>query len=901
MAIISLKTYAAVSTVLAAGVVVKAFHERPNFYSASVYLAQSNACLMILTNVLLLCIYGVMSSLQKLLFGPLRHIEREQLYERGWMALTETCLAMATFRDDIGGWFLFMCVALLIGRIWCWLGEARVEYLEQQPPANPRLYHARLATSLTISILYDAAMLRYCIDTVLDEARPGMMVMFGFEFAVLTIGSTSTMLRYMISLKEQQVIRQQITARQEARLREAQQRTDRASQPDGSAQAHATNADVDEDEFEPVWEEKGRWVFALDLATEFFKLIIYLAFFIILIAFHGIPIHIIRDVAVTANNFAKKISDFIKYRQATRDMNSRYPDATAEELAGADTCIICREDMRPWTGEGQGAGAAGEQNRAEQPPRDQRFRAKKLPCGHILHFGCLRSWLERQQACPICRRPVLTSTSQTPGTGGGVAPNQRQDNAHNNQAGNQEQNRPRVRTYRFGPLRLVLGTAPANGVGNLMQQLGNPDNQDAAANNAAGGQPATQNPTGAVPTVNRTLIRAQLWHLEHRINQEIAALNLTRQQLTTVRHLQDELERLRQTNQPGQTGMQQGLGLPPPPTHPVPNTVPTPPPPGISPVQHPFTGLPNAQEYTHANASAAIPGVAIPEGWSIIPLHRLPQPSTTSHPNLPTGFRSPSPAPAFTPINPVTHHLAASNSFRTPSHLNHTGHTPPGSLRGPSPARSHHDNPSTLAAFQAPQQSLHSSHSSSAPQTQTPQSALPPNPSPTATIPSVVGPSESTGDGNPTHSNPEIPDPSLSHQGARRTQLTSQAEEQSRHQHLNPTPTPTLTHPPESTSETVQPEPTSIAAPLQPESNMNPFAIPTRPQSNSRWNFDSAMRRVGTPPGYRVRPTAQAAAPESSGSQGDRTNDAPEPIEPDERQRKGKGKAASVEDANEEG
>jgi E3 ubiquitin-protein ligase synoviolin len=23
-----------------------------------------------------------------------------------------------------------------------------------------------------------------------------------------------------------------------------------------------------------------------------------------------------------------------------------------------------------------------------------------LPCGHIFHFHCLRSWLERQQTCP---------------------------------------------------------------------------------------------------------------------------------------------------------------------------------------------------------------------------------------------------------------------------------------------------------------------------------------------------------------------------------------------------------------------------------------------------------------------------------------------------------------------
>ena len=25
---------------------------------------------------------------------------------------------------------------------------------------------------------------------------------------------------------------------------------------------------------------------------------------------------------------------------------------------------------------------------------------KKLPCAHIFHFRCLKTWLERQQSCP---------------------------------------------------------------------------------------------------------------------------------------------------------------------------------------------------------------------------------------------------------------------------------------------------------------------------------------------------------------------------------------------------------------------------------------------------------------------------------------------------------------------
>lgn len=60
----------------------------------------------------------------------------------------------------------------------------------------------------------------------------------------------------------------------------------------------------------------------------------------------------------------------------------RYPDVSSEELESANNvCIICREEMVS--------------------------RCKKLPCNHIFHTSCLRSWFQRQQTCPTCRMDVL--------------------------------------------------------------------------------------------------------------------------------------------------------------------------------------------------------------------------------------------------------------------------------------------------------------------------------------------------------------------------------------------------------------------------------------------------------------------------------------------------------------
>lgn len=214
-----------------------------------------------------------MLGLQRLFFGTLRPIEVEQLYEKGWFAITETCLAMTIFREEVGAYFLVMFVCLLIGKVWGWIGEGRVEILEQQPPANPRLFHLRLSMSLIISILFDMYMLLYSVQTVLQQARPNMMVVFAFEFAVLHITSLSTAARYTISLYEASVIKQQTKSRRDQIRQERLQARQQAAERDTSGAAPGSLNTSDETDVEdldvdvPGWEEKGRWVFYLDLTT----------------------------------------------------------------------------------------------------------------------------------------------------------------------------------------------------------------------------------------------------------------------------------------------------------------------------------------------------------------------------------------------------------------------------------------------------------------------------------------------------------------------------------------------------------------------------------------------------------------------------------------------------------
>lgn len=366
---------------------------------------------------------------------------------------------------------------------------------------------------------------------------------------------------------------------------------------------------------------------------DFVKLGIYTAFFFILLTFYGLPIHIMRDLFLTARSFIKRLSAFLKYRNATRDMNQRYPDATEEEIQREDTCIICREEMTPWsvTNPAPGAAAAG----APQPPVarspiiSERSRPKKLPCGHVLHLGCLKSWLERQQVCPTCRRPVVDTRlpgAQAPRPPGGAQPHL-PGQLPLPQGPPAVEHRARVHVARginIGPLRFAFGR-------DEMMDLGPPPNQQAFPGVPPGQNPIPPNarvygfemgfppqqqglrhahvPQGMhAPPSGAANVQSQLQHLEQQIVQEIQSLSVAQAELLVVRQLQAELLRLRQLRAPDNQHAAQAGAQPP--------------------VATPASFV---QRHEHLASTSSIPsgspnlppGVTIPEGWSLLPLQNM--------------------------------------------------------------------------------------------------------------------------------------------------------------------------------------------------------------------------------------------------------------------------------------
>ncbi|CAO3569066.1 unnamed protein product [Mortierella alpina] len=379
-----LAVYGAISTALAGGVIASAFAQRSNFYAACIYLYKSNACPMIILNLGLFLTIIAGHLVQIIFFGNLRTLEVEHLYERAWYAVTETCLAMTIFKDEFDTRFVVMFTVLLFLKVFHWLCQDRVDSMEQSPEI-PLSFHVRMVTMIAILVTLDVLLVLHSVELVTLKG-PNMMIMFGFEYTLLATSLLASFGKYVLHT---------IDLRSE----------------------------------EP-WENKSMLLFYLDLVADFVKLVTYLLFFMVILVCYGLPLHIIRDVYMTMRSFLQKCKDLIQYRKATRNMNERYPDASPADLAALSDpiCIICREEMvdhqhhpqaPATTGAGAGAAAGAEPDVPARPatPRSSGSNTnvpKKLPCGHIFHFHCLKSWLERQQSCPTCRRLVLDPPTPAP-------------------------------------------------------------------------------------------------------------------------------------------------------------------------------------------------------------------------------------------------------------------------------------------------------------------------------------------------------------------------------------------------------------------------------------------------------------------------------------------------------
>jgi len=232
------------------GVVTHAFHLKKQFYPSVVYINNSGICMMVIYYQLLVLALLAGKMFQRIFFGSIRFAELERLYDKTWFAVTETCLAMTIFRDEFNAVFVAQFVLLLAIKMFHWLAEDRVSFMEQTPHLS-QLFHARMIGVTAVLAAFDCFLVHSTAMKLLTHG-PSMQLLFGFEYLVLLTAIVSTFCKYVLQCIDH-------------------------------------NADQQ-------WDAKAIFMFYVDIVQDFIKLIVYVSFFVVVMNFYGLPLHIIRDL-----------------------------------------------------------------------------------------------------------------------------------------------------------------------------------------------------------------------------------------------------------------------------------------------------------------------------------------------------------------------------------------------------------------------------------------------------------------------------------------------------------------------------------------------------------------------------------------------------------------------------
>ena len=292
-----------------------------------------------------------------LFLGTLRDYEVERVQERVGQAIIETLLAMTIFRHKMDT-IPFISRFVLLAFVKMFHWLAQDRVdFIETTPNTTLLQHVRLVGMVVWLGVVDVLLLNNALGSVFQVGISAHLL-FAFEYSMQTTLAMAVFMKYVFSLVDMLCV-----------------------------QRHGSS-----------WRGKSVAIFYVDLTKDMVHLITYSAFFFVVFSTYGIPIHLIREIYWTFRNFTGRVRAFLRFRQISSTMEGRFPTATEEDLVRGDRmCIVCREDMA-----------------VEMGP-------KRLPCGHCFHVDCLKSWLERQQNCPICRRLIpAVEEEEAPGATGGA-------------------------------------------------------------------------------------------------------------------------------------------------------------------------------------------------------------------------------------------------------------------------------------------------------------------------------------------------------------------------------------------------------------------------------------------------------------------------------------------------
>lgn len=336
----------------------------------------TKASTMIITNACLLALYFLGKLVLNIFVGRLRDIELEEIMDQGRMFLLDTIFFLLfsspTIENvEVGAMVLSRYITLiLILKLLHLISHIRMNHMFELDRPNATTI-IRMAALLNILLVIDISLVFKYYALLAKDSTLRLWVFF--ESVSLFVSCSTSIGKYLVHVLDLKLQVIQLAVRQEEDETLDQGNTDFPG-------VHAHNF---------VWSNKNAILFYLEVFGDICSLITYLLFIILFLVLNPsrIPLYIMGDIFHVLKALHNKLSSFRRYRKLTKNIETRLQEATLEEIERIDTCIVCRDTLY--------------------------IGSKKIPCGHVFHLDCLKSWFIQQQTCPICRSPITIQEEES--------------------------------------------------------------------------------------------------------------------------------------------------------------------------------------------------------------------------------------------------------------------------------------------------------------------------------------------------------------------------------------------------------------------------------------------------------------------------------------------------------
>jgi len=374
--------------------------------------------------------------LQLLIFGELRIIEVEHLVESLPVFAINLFFNLATSDNNmiLNSFLLGLSISFKVFHIILTdrldlMNMKIVNNMTEDTTKSQVLYKYLLSFYFWLNLIligFDFSVAKFLVYDVFQGINSVTCLLFGFQFAVQGVDSMTYFSKMLLNVYELVEYRSEGTSERDVEDANVNAEVDAEVNAEVDAEVNAevdaeVNAEVDanldanldanpdanldadlldDDDEEKVWENKAFYSKGIDISSSTLKALSHLCF-IYLLMFHSglsLPISILQGTYSSIRQTYVEVSELLAFIESSKMLDKKLPNATKDDLAESDNlCIICREDMFS-------VEDYMEQFKKRLSPRRC---PKKLVCGHILHMGCLKEWMERSESCPLCRRKVL--------------------------------------------------------------------------------------------------------------------------------------------------------------------------------------------------------------------------------------------------------------------------------------------------------------------------------------------------------------------------------------------------------------------------------------------------------------------------------------------------------------